>query len=72
MIKVLGEGSNGKVVKAKCRLSGRHVAIKMVENIFCDTYAARCILREVQVMHQLSKMEENIFTVKLRDILLPV
>jgi hypothetical protein len=46
------------------------VAIKHIKNIVSDTllhYTAR----EIEIMSQLSKMKGNIFTVQLRDIIIP-
>lgn len=68
----LGQGSFAKVVKAKCKLTGKHVAIKLIDNIFEGRTSLKNTLRELQIMHELSKMDGNTFTVKMLDVILPV
>jgi serine/threonine protein kinase len=47
IIKVLGEGSFGQVVKAiECDTS-KVFAIKMIENVFESTYNFKKIIREI-------------------------
>lgn len=70
--RILGQGTYGYVVKAKCKLSGRDVAIKLIRNIFETASMSRFTLRELQLMDELSKMEGNIYTVKMLDVILPV
>jgi CDC-like kinase len=67
----LGEGTYGQVIRAKDKKTGELVAIKLIKNIFRCTYAARLLLREIFILRKLTEMEENIFTVKLLDIILP-
>lgn len=52
--KVLGRGRYGKVVKAKCKLTGKHVAIKLIEDIFSMKDIARGVVRELSILHELS------------------
>jgi len=47
------------------------VAIKLMKNIFDDPYQARKVLRELTLLRKLSKIQENIFTSQLFDIILP-
>lgn len=65
-------GSFGQVVKAVCKQTGKIVAIKLIEDIFCYKEMPRYVIRELELLHCLSKMKGNIFTIKLIDIILPV
>ena len=47
MIEVLGKGSYGQVSKAKCRKSGRIVAIKLMDNQTNTEYDSIKLLREI-------------------------
>ena len=58
-------------MKARCRDTGQFVAIKLIEDIFSDTDVARCVIREINILRKLSKMEGNIFTIKLIDVIVP-
>ena len=71
LIEVLGEGSFGRVVRAKHRKSGKMVAIKYVADAFDNQYAARKILREVQILRKFSQMKNNVFTTKIYQIIVP-
>ena len=70
-IKLIGVGSYGEVVQAKQRSTGKVVAIKLIDNIFKSEYDSKKIVREVQIMRQLTQMEGNQFTTKLYDIITP-
>ena len=50
----VGAGSYGKVVKAKCKSTGKTVAIKLIENVFGKYNLPRYMIRELELMHQLS------------------
>ena len=50
--------------------TGQTVAIKLIKNVFESRSVIRYIVSEVQVMRQLSQMNNNFFTVKLLDLLL--
>ena len=67
----MGQGSFGYVVKAKHRTTVKVYAIKMIKDIFHNSYEAKKIAREMQIMRHLSKEKYNIFTVKLRDVIIP-
>ena len=67
----LGEGAFGEVVLAKNRETGDKVAIKLIGDVSKTTYGARKILREIVLLRKLSECPNNIFTVKLLDIVLP-
>ena len=43
----LGRGSYGKVIKARCKVTGKVVAIKLVENIFDGAQISRNVVREL-------------------------
>lgn len=68
----LGQGAYATVVKAKCKLTGRQVAIKLIHNIFLSKHSMKNTLRELQLMHELTKMDGNSFTTKMLDVILPV
>lgn len=51
--------------------SNKTVAIKYISNAFEDIKNAKKVYREVAILRRLSSMENNIFTVKLLDIVLP-
>ena len=72
IIEQIGKGSFGKVIKAKCKNTGKEVAIKLIENIFNEANHARHVLRELHLMHELTNIPGNIFTTKLLDIVLPI
>jgi mitogen-activated protein kinase 1/3 len=66
----VGQGSFGQVVKAQSKTTGQIVAIKLISDIFNNNYNAKKVVREIMIMHQLSKMKENVFTTKLYDIII--
>jgi len=47
------------------------VAIKLMKNIFGDSYQARKTLREIKILRKLSKIPNNLFVTQLIDIILP-
>ena len=69
--KIIGQGAFGQVVKAKNRVSGEYVAIKLVTNCFYNSASTRQILREILLMRRLQRFENNIFTIGLKDIIVP-
>jgi serine/threonine protein kinase len=71
ILELLGEGSFGQVVKAQHIKTGKLYAIKLIKNVFKDEFSARKILREIQILRVFSKMERNIFTTKIFDIITP-
>ena len=71
LLELLGEGSFGQVVKAQHIATGKIYAIKLVTKVFKDEFTARKILREIQIQRVFSKMERNIFTTKIFDIITP-
>ena len=68
----VGSGRYGKVIKAKCKETGKNVAIKLIEDIFEDFDQPRHVIRELQILHELTQMPNNIFTVKIVDVILPI
>jgi serine/threonine protein kinase len=70
-IKLIGVGSYGEVVHAKHRASGKEVAIKLINNLFKNSYDSKKIVREVQILRQLAEMPDNDFTTKIYDIIAP-
>lgn len=71
LMELLGEGSFGQVVKAQHKATGKLYAIKLVTNVFKDEFSSRKILREIQIQRMFSKMDRNIFTTKIFDIIAP-
>lgn len=64
-LKVIGEGSYGKVVKASCKATGREVAIKFIEHVNLNEYDCVKAIREIQLLKRLSKM--STFIVEIID-----
>lgn len=68
LIREIGQGSYGTVVKAKHLPTGKYVAIKKVSNVFSNPTDAKRLLREVQILR---KMGRHRNVVKLYDVLEP-
>jgi len=47
------------------------VAIKYIANAFDDIHNVKSVYREIAILRQLTAMEDNIFTVKLLDVIIP-
>ena len=71
LIKLIGIGSYGEVVHAKSKATGKEVAIKLISGIFRHNYDSKKIIREIQILRQLSQMPNNQFTTKIFDIITP-
>lgn len=71
IIEKVGQGSFGLVVKAKDRRNGKMCAIKLIKEVFYNVNHARSVCRELQLMRYLSTEWKNIYTVKLRDVVIP-
>jgi serine/threonine protein kinase len=71
IVEVIGEGTGGQVVKAIHRETKIVVAIKKIDCGFMDLGFMKYVLREVSIMRQLTQMEQNIYTPKIWDILIP-
>lgn len=73
LMKYLGEGSFGQVIKAQNLHTGKIVAIKFINNIFRDVYHAKKVVREIEILRHMSCMADtNQFTTKLVDLIVPV
>lgn len=46
-------------------------AIKLIKDVFYNAYEAKKVAREIQIMRLLSKQKKNIYTVKLKDVIIP-
>jgi hypothetical protein len=58
-------------MKAKNLSTGQIVSIKLMHGCFKSIHRARMLLRELMILRKLSEMEDNIFTTKIYDIILP-
>ena len=67
----LGQGASGEVVSGKNRETGEKVAIKLIKNVSKSVYSARKVLREIVLLRKLSECPNNMFTVKLIEIIFP-
>jgi serine/threonine protein kinase len=72
ILEASGRGSYGTVVRGKHRVSGQIFAIKHIKNVFSSPYYCKTILREIEIMRKFTQMENNFFTTKLYDIVLPI
>ena len=68
---LLGSGSYGTVVEAIHKDSGETVAIKLITKINKTSYTARKVLREITILRKLSESSNNLYTIKLLDVILP-
>lgn len=68
---MVGKGSYGKVFKAKCRNTGRKVAIKYIDFRNNETNLVLSICREFKISMFLSTRTQNLFTPKLLDVFYP-
>ena len=73
---VLGKGSYGCVSKAKCKTTGRVVALKIMENQTDTEYDTIKLVREIQLMRRLNKICQefegaNTFIPELIDVICP-
>ena len=71
IIKLLGFGAFGQVMKARNKVTNEVVSIKLMHGCFKTIHRARMLLRELMILRKLSEMQDNIFTTKLYDIILP-
>lgn len=55
----------------KHRETGKEYAAKLVKNVMGSKQHARMVARELIILRKLSKVKSNIFTTKLRDVLVP-
>ena len=58
-------------MKAQNRDTGEAVAIKHISNIFTHYYSFKKVMREIQILRELTKMKGNLFTTKLIEVLVP-
>lgn len=71
LLKIQGQGSFGQVVKAIMKSKKKTVAIKYIEDAFDSIHCTKRVYREIAILRRLSSMENNIFTCKLIDVIIP-
>lgn len=64
-----GEGTYGYVIKAIHKKSNAKVALKIITIVDNNPMLLQSVLREIQIMRQLSEMKENRHTTKLLDLI---
>jgi serine/threonine protein kinase len=67
----MGNGTFGVVMKAQDRTTGETVAVKHITNVFTHCYGFKKVMREIQILRELTKMKGNFFTTKLIEVLVP-
>lgn len=55
----LGQGSYGEVVLAQCNVTQQKVAIKFISEITDNEYDYVKVIREIQIMRELTSMKNN-------------
>ena len=68
LIKLIGQGSYGQVVRAKHIPSNTNIAIKKVSNVFNNVGDAKRLLREIQILRSMG-YHRNI--IQLKDVVEP-
>ena len=71
MTAVIGKGSYGCVSKAKCRITGQLVAIKIMENHTDTEYDTIKILREVLIMKKMNNICREISSKRCMGSFIP-
>jgi serine/threonine protein kinase len=66
----LGAGTYGTVALVKHRETKKVYAAKHLKNFIDSKYRSKMVLRELELMIQLSNMKNNIFTTKIHDVIL--
>ena len=72
ILDIMGVGAFGTVVKATQKSSGETVAIKLIKQIQKDSYMLRKVIRELCILRKLSDIENNIYTSKVIEVILPM
>ena len=67
----MGKGSFGSLVKAQYRVTWQVVAIKHISNAFANIESAEQVFRDITILRQLTKLQNNLFTPKLIQIIVP-
>lgn len=58
-------------MKATQKSTSKTVAIKYIEDAFDSIHSAKRVYREIAILRRLTGMEDNIFTAKLLDVIIP-
>ena len=69
IVKLLGQGSFGKVYEGTHIKTQKRVAIKMMKNLFDNEYDSKRLISEIQILLQLSNVPHNQFTPRIHDII---
>ena len=56
---------------ARHRANGKMTAVKLINEVFYNSYEAKKVCREITLMRHLSKQKLNIYSVKLFDVIVP-
>ena len=64
----MGQGTYGKVFKAKHLKSGKKFAIKYIKNVFSDYLRAKTVVREVSLLRNFTAMKSPHHTNKIYDL----
>ena len=59
LVSYIGEGSYGQVILGVCRRTETPVAIKLMQNFSKNDYDCVKLLREIQLMKKLNKLQQE-------------
>lgn len=71
ILKTLGIGAFGVVMKAKSKQTGEIVAIKLIRSVQKDSYQVRKVIREILILRKMTEVENNQYVTGLIEVILP-